>query len=164
MILRSERIERVSVAQTCEARPLLSTKSFHRGCVSQTISALGKVSRNAETAGNVCTMSPSEPRRKTKKRGSAMRSLANGFKKIACGVILWIADDSNADAQTRGSGALWHGFSGIVGSFGVNVWKKGFEQRLDAWLAKENHVIDGAKRSDEERASVLIKNGAARTL
>src|SRR5580698_5627359 len=114
MISRSERIERVSVAHTCEARPLLSTKSFHRGCVSHTISAFGKASRSAETAGNVCTISPSEPRRKTRKRGSGMRSLTDGFEKTARGVILGIADDGNADAKTRGSGALWHGVQGVV--------------------------------------------------
>src|SRR5580692_9378027 len=99
MILRSEGIERVSVAQTCETSALHSTKSFQRGCVSQTISAFGKDSRNAETAGNVCTMSPSEPRRRTRKRESDMRRLTDGFEKIARGVMLWIANDGNPDAE-----------------------------------------------------------------
>src|SRR5580692_6488890 len=127
MILRSEGMERVSVAQTCEASPLLSTKSFHRGCVSHTISAPGKVSRNAATAGKVCTMSPSEPRRRTRKRGSGMRSLADGFKKIARGMIFGIANDGNPNAETRGSGALGYGFRGVVGSFGMNVRAEVFQ-------------------------------------
>src|SRR5271167_5247485 len=98
MILRSECIERVSVAHTCETRVLRSTKSFQRGCVSQTISAVGKVSRSAATAGKVWTMSPSEPRRKTRKRGSGMRRLADGFKKIARGMIFGVAHDGNTYA------------------------------------------------------------------
>src|SRR5580700_9815023 len=158
MILRRDGMERVSVAQTCVARVLLSTKSFQRGCVSQTISAFGKISRNAATAGKVCTMSPSEPRRRTRKRGSGMRSLADGFKKIARGMIFGIANDGNPNAETRGSGALRHGFRGVVGSLGMNVGPELIEQRLDAQFAEENHVIDGAKRGDKERAGTLIKN------
>src|SRR5579859_3774660 len=121
MVLRSEAIERVSVAHTCETRPLLSTRNFQRGCVSQTISASGKVSRRPETAGNVCTISPSEPRRTTRKRGSGLRSLADRFKKFARGMILGVADNGDGDAKTSGNGAFRHRFRGVIRSFGVNV-------------------------------------------
>src|SRR5580692_5801367 len=107
MVLRREWMERVSVVQICEASALLSTRNFQRGCVIQTISAIGKVSRRAEAAGNVCTMSPRAPRRTTKKRGSGMRRLANGFKKIARGMILRVADDGNLNAKTIGRSPLW---------------------------------------------------------
>src|SRR5579859_2341207 len=163
MVLRSEAIERVSAVHTCEARPLLSTRNFQRGCVSQTISEFGKVSRSAETAGNVCTISPSEPRRTTRKRGSGMRGLAHGFEKIARGVIFWIADDGNSDSKTLGSGAFRHSFDGVVGAFSMNVRAKIFEQRLNARLAKPHDVIDGSKRGDEESASLFREDGTART-
>src|SRR6476646_9103305 len=155
MVLRSEGIDRVSTAHTCETKPLLSTRSFQRGCVSQTISALGRVCRSAETAGRVCTISPSEPRRTTRKRGSGMRSLAHGFEEIARGVIFWIADDGNLDAKTRGGGAFRHSFDSVVSSFGMNVRAKLFEQRLNARLTKQHDVIDSSKRGDEESAGVF---------
>ena len=72
--------QRVSMVRTSVARVLLSTRSFHRGCVSQIISAAGNDSRSAATAGKVCTISPREPRRRTRKRGSDMRGLANGVQ------------------------------------------------------------------------------------
>ena len=88
-----------------------------------------------------------------------MRSLANGFEKIARGVVFGVTDDGDSDAETCGGGSLWHGFRSVVGSFGVNVRAQVFEQGLDARFAEQNHVINGAKRSDKKRAGVFIKNG-----
>src|SRR6266849_1351118 len=96
-VSRSDEIERVSTVQTSEASWLLSTRSLHRGCVSQMIRAAGNDARKAATAGNVCTMSPSDPSRTARKRASAMRSLANGIEKRARGMILGIADDGHAN-------------------------------------------------------------------
>src|ERR1700676_452326 len=121
MASRREDSDRVSTVQTSEASELLSTRNLQRGCVSQTISAAGKVSRKAATAGKVCTMSPREPRRRTRKR-SDMRSLAERLEEFARGVIFGVADDGDADAQAGGRGALWNGVGGVVGAFGVNVW------------------------------------------
>jgi hypothetical protein len=90
-----------------------------------------------------------------------MRSLAHKFKKIARGMILWIADDGNFDAETMGRRSLRHRFGCVVGAFGVNVRAEVFEQRFYARFAEEQDVIDGAKRGDEEGAGALIKNGAA---
>jgi len=163
MVFRSELKERVSAVQTCEASWLLSTRGFHRGLVSQTISALGKVSRKPATAGNVCTMSPRAPRRTARKRGSGMRSLADRFEQISRGVIFWVANDGYANPEARGGGAFGNGFGGVVGSFGVNVRPEILEERLDARFAEEDDVIHGAKSGDEPRAGVFIKNGAART-
>src|SRR5713226_9405518 len=94
---RKELKERVSVSQMSVARSLLSTNSFQRGCVSQTISASGNDSRRAATAGKVWTMSPREPRRTTRKRGSGMRRLANGLEQFPRGVVLGVAHDGHAD-------------------------------------------------------------------
>jgi hypothetical protein len=89
-----------------------------------------------------------------------MRSLAHGFEKIARGMILWIADDGNFNAQTMGRSSLWHRFGCVVGAFGVNVGAEVFEQRFYARFAEDEDVIDGPKRGDEEGPGVLIKNGA----
>src|SRR5271170_3630926 len=126
------------------------------------ISAFGKVSRRPATAGNVWTISPRAPRRTTRKRGSGMRRLANGFEEIAGGMILRVANDGDFDAETIGGGSLRNGFGGVVGAFRVNVGAKVFEQRLHTRFAEENHIIDGLQRGHEVGASVLIENGAAR--
>src|SRR5713226_3615520 len=98
MISRKDSYERVSVSQISVASSLLSTSSFQRGWVSQTISALGNDSRRPATAGKVWTISPREPRRTTRKRGSGMRRLANRFEEFSRGVILGVAYDGHADA------------------------------------------------------------------
>src|SRR5208282_2526365 len=76
-------------------------------------------------------------------------------------MILWIADNGNPNAETLSRGTLRHGLRGVVRSFGVNVRAKILEQRVDTWFAEEDDVIDSAKRSDEERSRVFIKNGTA---
>src|SRR5271156_5165512 len=91
MISRREARERVSVAQIFVARLLLATRDSQRGCVNQVIWLAGKVWRSAATAGKVWTMSPSEPRRTTRKRGSGILILANIFQQRACGMIFCIA-------------------------------------------------------------------------
>jgi hypothetical protein len=90
-----------------------------------------------------------------------MRSLANSFKKLARGMIFWIADDGNFDAETIGGSSLRHRFDCVVGAFGVHVRAEVFEQRFDARFAEQENVIDGAKRGHQEGAGVLVKNGAA---
>jgi hypothetical protein len=106
-------------------------------------------------------MSPREPSRKTRKRGSGMRSLADGFEEAAGGVIFGVADDGYAYAEAGGGGALWNGVGGVVGAFGVHVWAEGFEERLDVGLAEEDHVVDGAKSGDEIGAGGFRQDGAA---
>src|ERR1700724_848523 len=96
---RNEVSARVSTVHTWEARPLLCTRKSQRGCVSQTISAAGKDSRSAATAGKVWIMSPSDPSRTTRKRGSDMRSLAHGIEKVAGRMILRVADNSYTDTE-----------------------------------------------------------------
>src|SRR5713101_3522300 len=105
MISRKDSYERVSVSQISFANSLLSTSSFQRGWVSQTISALGNDSRRPATAGKVWTISPREPRRTTRKRGSGMRRLANGLQQLSRGVILWVTHNSHANAKPFGDGA-----------------------------------------------------------
>src|SRR4029077_8143090 len=90
---------RVSTVQTSDASPLDFTTNSHLGCASQMISAFGTEFSRPPTAGNVCTMSPNEPSRITRKRGSVMRRLANLLQQFARGVIFRIANDGYANSQ-----------------------------------------------------------------
>src|SRR5256885_10817672 len=110
-----------SPAKISEASPLLSTSSSQRGCVSQVISAPGKDSRKAATAGNVCTISPSEPSRTTTNRGSGMRRPAHGFQKLTRGMLLRIPNNRDANPQTCRRGALRDRLRCIIRALGVNV-------------------------------------------
>src|SRR5258705_10653389 len=85
---------RESTGQIWVARPLLATRFTQRGCVSQTISARGNELRKPETAGNGWTISPREPRRTARKRGSDMRGMADGIEKATRGWGLWVAADA----------------------------------------------------------------------
>src|SRR5260370_15775308 len=76
--------------------------------------AAGKDSRNAATAGKVWMMSPSEPSRTTRKRGSDMRSLAHGIEESARRVILRVTDNRYADTEPRGRGTLRDGLGGGI--------------------------------------------------
>src|SRR5580700_9913104 len=145
MTLRSEATARVSMVRTSVARVLLSTRTFHRGWVIQMISAAGNDSRSAATAGKVCTMSPREPSRRTRKRGSDMRGLANGIEEVARRVIFRIANDGDADAEACGGGALGYGFDRVVGAFGMDVGTQKIQQGLDVRFAEEHDVVDGTE-------------------
>src|SRR6266404_8244781 len=156
-ISRSEDSERVSAAQTCVARTLLSTRSFQRGWVSQTISAFGKDSRSAATAGNVCTMSPRELSRTTRNRCSAMRRLADGFEKFARGVILGVTHNGHVNPQARGDASLRHALCRVVCAFGVNVGPQLFQERFDVRFGEEHDVVRAAERRHEQGARVFIE-------
>src|SRR5579863_7058826 len=122
---------RESTDQISVARALLATSSVQRGCVSQTISASGKEARRAATAGKVCTISPREPRRTTRKRGSGMRFLANGGEEGTGGVVFGVANDGDADAEASGDGAFGNGVGGVVSALGVDVGTKFFKKFFD---------------------------------
>src|SRR5712692_513931 len=148
MISRKEWYERVSVSQISVASSLLSTSAFQRGWVSQTISASGNDSRRAATAGKVWTISPREPSRTTRKRGSGMRRLANGLEQLSRGVILGVAYDGHADTEPRGDGALRHGVLSVVSAFGVDIRAKLFQKSFDVGFGEKHDVIHAAKRGD----------------
>src|SRR5579862_9692640 len=152
---------RESTDQISVARALLATSSVQRGCVSQTISASGKEARRAATAGKVWTISPREPRRTTRKRGSGMRLLADGGEEGAGGVVFGVADDGDADAETIRDGAFGNGVGGVVGALGVDVGAKLFEQFFNVGLGKDHDVVHHAQGGDEESARVFIQDGTA---
>src|SRR6267142_5310989 len=121
MTFRNEDKVRVSTVHTSDGKSLVCTKKDHRGCVSQTMLARGKDSRNAATAGKVWMMSPSDPSRTTRKRGSGMRRLAHRIDKFACGMIFGVADNGYANAQPARSRVLRNAFGRVIGSLGMNV-------------------------------------------
>src|SRR6266849_106743 len=157
MIWRTDALSLESIGQISFANWLLRTNSAQRGCVSQMMCADGNDSRRPATAGNVCTISPSEPRRTTRKRCSAMRGLADGINQRARGVFFGITNDGNANAQSRGRCALRDGFRGVIRAFGMNIRPQFREKRLDVGLAEEHDVIDVSNRSDEKGARTLIQ-------
>src|SRR5882724_1744415 len=152
MIWRTFAKSRESTGQISEARPLLATRFTQRGWVSQIISARWKDWRRPATAGKVWTMSPKEPRRTTRKRGSDMRSLADGVEKRARGMVFGVADDRDADAEACGRGALGDGVGGVVGAFGVDVGAEFFENFFDVGFRENQDVVDVAESGDEKGA------------
>src|SRR5882757_8138704 len=140
MVWRTLARSRESTGQLSEARPLLATRLTQRGWVSQMISARGKELRRPATAGKVWTISPKDPRRTTRKRGSDMRGLADGVEKRARGMILGIADDGDADAEASGDGAFGDGVWGVVGAFGVDVGAQFFEKFFDVEFRENQDV------------------------
>src|ERR1700722_9160995 len=158
IISRSDSTERVSAAQTSVAKLLAATKDSQRGCVSQAICAAGKVSRSAAMAGKVCTISPKEPNRTTRNRGSGIGPLANAVEQRARGMVLRIPNDSHANSQTRGSSALRHGLAGVICALGVHVWPQFFQKTFYVWFAEEHHEIDGIDRGHQLGTSVFIKD------
>src|SRR5208337_390793 len=109
-------------------------------------------------------MSPSEPRRTTTKRWSAMGPFPNGVEECARGVFLRIADDGYADTEAIGGCALRNSFRAVVRAFCVNVRTDIFEQGFDIGLCEEHHEIDIAQRGYQLRAGLFVENGPARPL
>src|SRR5258706_9528417 len=112
---------RESTGQIWVARPLLATRFTQRGCVSQMISARGNELRKPETAGNVWTISPREPRRTARKRGSDMRGLADGIEKRARGMVFGVADNGYADAEAGRDGPRRGRGGGVGRAFCVGL-------------------------------------------
>ncbi len=76
-------------------------------------------------------------------------------------MIFGIADNGNSDAEARGCSALGNSFRGVVGSFGVNVRAKVFEQRLNARFAEEDDVVDGPESRNKEGSGIFVEDRAA---
>src|SRR5579883_662660 len=108
-------------------------------------------------------MSPSEPRRTTRKRGSGMRHLADRVEERAGGVVFGIADDGDANAEAISDGAFGHGFGSVVGALDVDAGTKFLEEPFDVRLGEDDDVIDHAERGNEQRAGVFVEDGAAGT-
>src|SRR6185437_2591013 len=94
-------------------------------------------------------MSPSEPRRKTRKRGSDMRGLADRFQKIPRGMILRIPYDCHADPEPCRRRTLRNGIDAVVGPLGMYIGTQELQQCLHIGLAKQKHVVHRTKSGNE---------------
>ena len=72
-----------------------------------------------------------------------------------------IADDGDANAETRGDGALGNGVGGVIGALGVDVGAQIFQQGFDVGFGEEHDVVHAAECGNELRAGVLIEDRAA---
>ncbi len=70
-----------------------------------------------------------------------MRRLADGIEQRARGMVLGVANDRDAYAETIGHGALRNAFRGVIRALRMNVGAQLFQQLLDVQLLKENDEI-----------------------
>src|SRR5579863_2915446 len=77
------------------------SKRSHFESTIQSMRASGKVSRSAAAAGSAWTMSPSDPSRTNRKRGSAIFLVAQAGDEFARGMFFGIADDCYTDSEKR---------------------------------------------------------------
>src|SRR3974390_247938 len=162
-VRRTEERARELTGQISLTRCLLATRATQRGCVSHTMPADGKEWRRAATAGKVWTISPSEPRRTTAKRGSGIRAFPDGVEKATSGMVFRVADNSYANTKPRAGGPLRHGVGGVVGAFGVDIGTQILEEFCDVGFRENDHVVDIADRRNQLCAGLLVENGPAGT-
>src|SRR6202007_2324596 len=105
-------------------------------------------------------MSPSEPSRTTRKRGSDMRSLAHGIEEFARRMILRVTDNRYADTEARGRRTLRDGLGGVIRSLGMHIRTQVLQQRLHIRLAEDHDIIDGSQRTDQRSSRSFGQNGA----
>src|SRR5215467_3888815 len=153
---------RVSTVHTSFARSLERTSACHFGCVTQMISAFVKDSRRAATAGNVCTISPSEPSRMTRNFWSAMGRLTHAPQELTRRVVLGVAHDRYANSQPVGGRSLRHALGRVVGSFCMYVRSQLLEQRFDIRLRKDHDIVDRTQRGYQQGPRPLIENRPSR--
>src|SRR5260221_81426 len=105
-------------------------------------------------------MSPSDPSRTTRKRGSGMRSLAHGIEKVARRMVLGIADDRYTDTEPGGRRTFRDGLARVIRSLSVNVRTQLLQQRFYVRLAEDHNIIDGAQRADQGGTRSFGQDGA----
>ena len=99
-------------------------------------------------------MSPSEPRRTSRKRGISHRLAGADAREDRASSVLRVADDRHADAEQRREFAFGHRFGGVVGSLGVDVRLKLAQQRIHVQIVEDDYVIHGASAATRPPARV----------
>src|ERR1700730_5795486 len=105
-------------------------------------------------------MSPSDPSRTTRKRGSDMRSLAHGIEKVARRMILRVADNSYTDTEPGRGCTLRNGPGGVIRPLGVDVRTQVLEQRFYVRLAEEHDIVDGSQSTNQRSTRSFGQDGA----
>src|ERR1700732_1976922 len=105
-------------------------------------------------------MSPSDPSRTTRKRGSGMRSLAKGIEKFARRMVLGVADDCYTDTEPDRCRTFRDGLGRVIRSLGVNVRTQILQQRFYVRLAEDQNVIDSSQRAHQGGTRSFGQDGA----
>src|SRR6202035_5883335 len=107
--------------------------------------ASGKVSRSAAAAGRAWTMSPNDPSRTSRKRGSAIFLVTQAGDEFARGMVFGITDDCYADPEKRGKIAFRDSFRRVIGAFRVHIRLEFAQQNIYIEFIEDHHVIDGSQ-------------------
>jgi len=93
-----------------------------------------------------------------------MEWLGEPSEKLAGGMAFGVADDGDANAETRSGIAFGNCFGGVVGTLGVDAGAQVFEKAFHVWLIENYDVIHGGESGDEFGASLLGQDGSAGAL
>ncbi len=76
-------------------------------------------------------------------------------------MILGVANNGEANAETIRDGTLGNVFRGVVGALRVNVRAQIFEEGFDIGFREEQDEIDIAQRGHQQSAGLLVEDRAA---
>ena len=79
-------------------------------------------------------------------------------------MILWVANNGDANAKPRGDRAFRHALGRVVRAFGVNVGPQLFQERFDVGFGEEHDVVYAAEGRHELRARAFIEDRPAGSL
>lgn len=83
-----------------------------------------------------------------------MGCLANARDEIACGMLLRVSHNRNANSEARGLFALGYSVERVVGALRVDIWSKLAQKSAHVKLIENYNVIYGCERGNEFRASL----------
>src|ERR1700722_13395093 len=141
---------------------LPSNKRPHFESTIQSMRASGDVSRSAAAAGIAWTMSPSDPSRTSRKRGSAIFLVTQAGDKFARGMFFGITDNCYTDPEKRREVAFRNSFRRVIGAFCVHIWLEFAQQRTYIEFVKDHHVIHSGQSGHQRSARAFRQNWAAR--
>src|SRR6266849_7464072 len=79
-------------------------------------------------------------------------------------MILWVANNGDANAKPRGDSALRHALCRVIRAFGMNVGPQLFEECFDVGFGEQHDVVYAAEGRHELRARVFIEHRPAGSL
>src|SRR6267142_1079568 len=73
-------------------------------------------------------------------------------------MILWVANNGDANAKSRGDRAFRNAICRVIRAFGVDVGPQLFQKRLDVGFSEEHDVVHTAEGRHDLRARAFIEN------
>src|ERR1700732_2552986 len=138
-----------------------SSKRSHFESTTQSMRASGNVSRSAAAAGRACTMSPSDPSRTSRKRGSAIFLVTQAGDEFARGMFLGITDDCYADPEKRCKVAFWNSLRRVIGAFRVHIRLEFAQQSIYIEFVEDHNVIHSSQSGYQRSARAFCQNWPA---